>query len=115
MDYLWTGALPKDPDECNRLIKLEETYCNQDNELQVLLLAAGHCKECWVNVPPLVCRAQLLADIHKDLAYYGCNKVLGKVHKQFWWPGMHENISNCIRRCEVLQKDQTPPPLLKEL
>ena len=26
MDYLWTGALPQDPDECDQLIKLGETY-----------------------------------------------------------------------------------------
>ena len=42
MDYLWTGALPQDPDECDRLVKLGETYRAQDDELQVLLLAAGH-------------------------------------------------------------------------
>ena len=57
MDYLWMGALPQDPDECDRLIKLGETYCAQDDELQVLLPAAGHRQERWVNVPPLVCRA----------------------------------------------------------
>ena len=55
MDYLWTGMLPQDPDECNRLIKLGETYLMQDDELQVLLPAAGHRKEQWVNVPLLVC------------------------------------------------------------
>ena len=55
MDYLWTGTLPQDPDKCDRLIKLEDTYRTQDDELQVLLLAAGHRKERWVNVPLLVC------------------------------------------------------------
>ena len=57
MDYLWAGALPQDPDECDRLVKLGETYRAQDDELQVLLPASGHWKERWVNVPPLVCRA----------------------------------------------------------
>ena len=94
MDYLWTGALPQDPDEYDRLTKLGETYHPQDNELQVLLPVAGHRKECWVNAPPLVCRTQLLADIHKDLAYCGCDKLLCKVREQFWWPGMHEDVSN---------------------
>ena len=55
MDYLWTGALPQDLDECNRLIKLGETYHAQDDELQVLLPAARHWQERWVNVPPLMC------------------------------------------------------------
>ena len=57
MDYLWTGALPQDPDECDRLVKLGETYHTQNNELQVLLPAAGHRQERWVNVPPLTCQA----------------------------------------------------------
>ena len=115
MDYLWTGTLPQDPDKCDQLIKLGETYHMQDDELQVLLPAAGHRKECWVNVPLFVCRAQLLADIHKDLAYCGRNKLLGKVRKQFWWPGMHEDGSDCVRHCKVLQKDRVPPPPLEEL
>ena len=33
MDYLWTGALPQDPDECDRLVKLGETYHVQDDKL----------------------------------------------------------------------------------
>ena len=33
MDYLWTGALPQDPDECDRLVKLRETYRAQDDKL----------------------------------------------------------------------------------
>ena len=57
MDYLWTGTLLRDLDECDQLIKLGETYRAQDNKLQVLLPAAGHRKECWVNVPPLRCCA----------------------------------------------------------
>ena len=115
MDYLWTGTLPQDPDKCDRLIKLGETYRTQDNELQVLLPVAGHHKECWVNVPRLVCRVQLLGDIYKDLAYCEHDKLLGKVCKQFWWPGMHEDVSDCVCHCKVLQKDQMPVPLLKEL
>ena len=106
---------PEDLDECDQLIKLGETYGAQDDELQVLLLAAGHCKERWVNVPPLVCHAQLLADIHKDLAYCSFDKLLRKVCEQFWWPGMHKDMSDCVHRCEVLQKDRVPPPLLEEL
>ena len=39
-DYLWMGALPQDLDECDWLIKLGETYCAQDDKLQVLLLTA---------------------------------------------------------------------------
>ena len=115
MDYLWTGTLPQHPDECDRLIKLGETYCTQDDELQVLLLVAGHRKEHWVDIPPLVCRAKLLADIHKDLAYCVRDKLLGKVRKQFWWPGINEDISDCVHRCEVQQKDRVPPPPLEEL
>ena len=53
----------------------------------------------------LLCCAQLLADIHKNLAYCGRDKLLGNVCERFWWPGMHEDVCNSIRHCEVLQKD----------
>ena len=33
MDYLWTGTLPQDPDKCDRLVKLGETYRAQDDKL----------------------------------------------------------------------------------
>ena len=84
MDYSWTGALPQDLDKFDQLIKLGETYHAQDDKLQVLFLAAIHHKERWVNVPPLGCRTQLLADIHNDLAYCGRNKLLNNMHKWFW-------------------------------
>ena len=114
MDYLCTEALPQDLDECDRLIKLGEAYHAQDDELQVLLLA-GHRKERWVNVPLLVRHMQLLADTHKDLAYCGHDKLLNNIHERFWWPGMHEDVSDCVRHCEVLQKDWVPLPPLEEL
>ena len=79
MAYLWMGALPQDLDDCNWLIKLGETYHAQDEKLQFLLPEAGHRNERWVNIPPLLCRAQLLADIHKDLAYCAGNKLLGNI------------------------------------
>ena len=40
--------------------------------------------------------------------------MLGKVRKQFWWPGIHEDVSNCMHCCEVRQKDGVPPPPLEE-
>ena len=89
MDYLWTGTLPQDPDECDRLVKLGESYRAHGDEVQVLLPAAGHRRERWVNVPPLTCRARLLVDIHRDLAFCGREKLLAKVRERFWWPGMH--------------------------
>ena len=54
-------------------------------------------------------------DIHKDLAYCGHYKLLSNICKWFWWPGMHEDVSNCVRCYEVLEKDRVPPPLLEEL
>ena len=68
-----------------------------------------------MNIPPLVCRAQLLADIHKDLAYCGHDKLLSNIYEWFWWPGMHEDVSDCVHCCEVLQKHRVPPPPLEEL
>ena len=34
------------------------------DELQVLLPVTASSPECWVDVPPLLARAQLLSDTH---------------------------------------------------
>ena len=33
MEYLWTGRLPQDPDETDRLVHLGETYRAHEDEL----------------------------------------------------------------------------------
>ena len=57
----------------------------------------------------------MLSDIHKDLAHCSRDKLLGKVRESFWWPGMHEDVSNCVRCCVARQMDRVPPPPLEEL
>ena len=47
----------------------------------MLLPAAGHRAERWVNVPPLISREQILADAHEDLAHCGRDKLLNSLRE----------------------------------
>ena len=99
MDYLWTGWLPADPDEADRLERLGQNYRAMDDELQVRLPATATEPEQWINVPPLVTRENLLMDTHDSLGHCGRDKLLAAVRASFWWPGMHFNVAECVRRC----------------
>ena len=57
IDHLWTGWLPQDPDEADRLEHLARYYRAQGDELQVKLPATRVAEERWVDVPPLITRA----------------------------------------------------------
>ena len=82
-------------------------------ELQVLLLAMATLPERWVDVPPLVARAQLLVDTHDSLGHCRQDKLLSSLHGSYWWPGMHTDLADCIQHCSVCQWDK-PPILPKE-
>ena len=57
MDHLWTGWLPDNPDEADRLEVLAGHYRAHGNELQVRMPATDQDPERWVDVPPLVTRS----------------------------------------------------------
>lgn len=54
-----------------------------------------------MDVPPLVTRPALLADHHASLGYCGRDKLMGALKDHYWWPGMHVDISDCVRRSAV--------------
>ena len=69
----------------------------------------------WVDVPPLVACAQLLADTHDSLGHCKWDKLLSALHDSYWWPGMHVDIADCIQHCLVCQQDKPPAPHKEEL
>ena len=99
------GWLPKDVDEADRLRKLGEIYWVCGKELQVLLPATATSPKRWVDVPPLVAYAQLLANMHNSLGHCGWDKLLSTLRGSYWWAGMHADVADCIQHCSVCQQD----------
>ena len=71
--------------------------------------------EHWVDVPPLVARAQLLVDTHDSLGHCRWEKLLSALRGSYWWPGMHTEVADCIWHCLVCQQDKPPMPPKEEL
>ena len=67
-------------------------------------------KTRWVDVPPLVTRERLLIDTHDSLGHCGRDKLLAALRISFWWPGMHMDVAECLRRCTTCQKERPPRP-----
>ena len=65
-------------------------------ELQVLLPAMATLPKRWVDIPPLMARAQLLADIHNSLGHCGWDKLLSALLGSYWWPGIHADIADGV-------------------
>ena len=53
-------------------------------ELQVFLLTTATLPECWVDIPPLVARAQLLAETHNSLGHCWWDKLLSALRGSYW-------------------------------
>ena len=60
-------------------------------------------------------RAQLLSDTHDSLGHCGQDKLLSALRGSYWWPGMHVDVADCVRRCTVCQWDKPPAPPKEEL
>ncbi len=71
--------------------------------------------ERWVDVPPLVTRPKLLMDTHDSLGHCGRDKLLAAMRTHFWWPGMHMDVADCVRRCSTCQKEKPMRAPLEEL
>ena len=68
-----------------------------------------------MDVPPLVTREQLLVDTHDSLGHCGRDKLAEALRFHFWWPGMHLDVAECVRRCPTCQKERPPRPPQEEL
>jgi Integrase zinc binding domain len=116
MDHLWTGWLPGDPDEADRITSIARQFRANGNELQVRLSATQTEEERWVDVPPLITRNRLMMDTHDSLGHCGRDKLFAALQFYFWWPRMYSDVIDCIRQCAVCQKDRppkTPPEVLR--
>ena len=108
IDHLWMGWLPQDVDEANRLGSWGRCIVCAAKKLQVLFLASATLPERWVDAPPLMAHAQLLAHTNNSLGNCGRDKLLSTLCGSYWWPIMHTDIADCVQYCLVYQWDKQP-------
>jgi hypothetical protein len=101
IDHLWTGWLPADPEESQRIQGLASHYRAHGNQMQVQVPATKTEDERWVEVPPLITRPRLLMDTHDSLGHCGRDKLYAAICMNFWWPGVHQDVAECVRTCPV--------------
>ena len=49
-------------------------------------------------------------DTHDSLGHCGREKLIAAIRLNFWWPGLHSDAAECLRRCPVCQKEKMPKP-----
>ena len=111
IDYLWTGHLPENPDEGDRIRQLSEVYRAGTGMYKdcIQVEIKGHLGMNWVEVPPLVSRKQLVMDMHHQHSHCGRDKLISLLREYYWWPGMQLDLRECLRKCSTCQKDKPKP------
>ncbi len=95
---------------------MAQYYRAHGTELQVRLPESATDSERWINVPPLVTRPRVLMDAHSSLGHCGRDKLFAVLKPHYWWPGMHADAAECVRKCSTCQRDRpvkTPPEPLR--
>ena len=100
LDYLFTGVLPKDLEELQRIKILASLYRAHGNEVQVHVLDHLRIKH-WVNVPPVPTRVDIIKDTHETLGHIGRERLLGSLKQWYWWPGMANQVRGVLRNCPI--------------
>ena len=69
------------------------------------LLVYRHAKRTVVVLPPEQ-RLDIISICHSEWAagHFGIFKTHRRILDKFWWPGMHDDIKNFIRNCDVCLK-----------
>ena len=47
---------------------------------------------------------------HSAFNHRGRKRTIDAVEKQFWWSGMHRDIGNFVKKCDICQKGKQPRP-----
>ena len=97
--YLWTGHLPENPDESERIVGLSEKFRANGNELEIRYPPTHVFPERWVSVAPIRNRSEIMMDTHMSLGHCGRDKLYSAVREHWWWPGMSQDAADCCRRC----------------
>ena len=49
---------------------------------------------------------------HQEAAHQGQRRSTALMQESFWWPGMTQNLRNCIKKCGCCRKYEAAPPLV---
>ena len=49
---------------------------------------------------------------HREAAHQGQRRSTTLMQKHFWWPGMIQNLRNCIKKCGHCRKYEAAPPIV---
>ena len=85
------------------------------SELQVRAPSGLGYKACWVNVPPLLEREQLVAEMHACIGRAGQDKLLEALQQHHWWPGMYLDVAKCVRMSNTCQREHVGPKQREDL
>ena len=99
IDFLWTGHLPEDADEIDRIKELSKHYRAHGNKLQIK--AWTPLGKSWVEVPPVPTRKRIAIDTHYTLGHCGRDKLVDSIRLDYWWPGMYHDIASVLAKCAV--------------
>ena len=78
LDYLFTGVLPTDLEEIQRIKQLASLYRAHGNEVEVHIQDQLG-RKTWVNVPPVLNREDIIKDTHETLGHIGRERLLGSL------------------------------------
>jgi len=69
----------------------------------------------WVPYIPLMHRADLTYQKHKNLCHIGAGKVSDMMERQCWWPTMKTDIHNWIGKCLICRREHSTPNFNKTI
>ena len=56
-------------------------------------------------------RGAALDGCHREAAHQGQRRSIALMQERFWWPGMTQDLRNCIKKCGRCRKYEAAPPV----
>ena len=56
-------------------------------------------------------RSAALDGCHREVAHQGQRRSTTLMQEHFWWPGMIQDLRNCIKKCGHCRKYEAAPPV----
>lgn len=65
-------------------------------------------KDKWQLLLPKAYQEVAMTGLHDDLGHLGREKTLGLLQERFYWPGMHQSVTDKIQNCNRCIRRKTP-------
>ena len=111
-DYLWTGALPSNFEEAERIRAAAANYRAAGSKLQRRMpqLEGLPGNYHWLTVPPVAARRGIIADVHNSSGHIGRDKLLETAKTVWWWPNLRATVTEVLSSCPACQADRIRAP-----